>query len=128
MRLPAFALSLLVTAAGAADHDHGAASSGGQVTLEGITIAVAVHGAITPGAEAHLDLVLSPATAAPKALRVWIGPEQGRGVSKTRVGGRGPARHAHVDVPKPLPAGAQLWIELEPAAGSATRAALPLPK
>ena len=122
--LPLFLIP--VAAAVAEEHHHGAGVELGEVELLGVRIEVEASGAFTPGGEVHVDLALQPATAALKAVRAWVGPERGR-VAKSGITGSGGALHGHVDVPRPLPEGSALWIEVESTAGSATRASLPLP-
>ena len=112
------------------EHEHGKAVEVGEVTLGATKVDVEMAGAATPGKEVHIELHLAPATPAPKAVRVWIGIESGRGSEKAKA--EGEADHpggyeAHVDVPSPLPEGSKIWISIEPASGDAVKGSLPLP-
>ena len=130
------AVALLVTAGTslmAADehkHEHGKAVEVGEVTVGTTKVDVEMAGAATPGKEVHVELHLAPATPAPKAVRVWIGIESGRGSEKAKA--EAEADHpggyeAHVDVPNPLPEGSKIWVSIEPASGDAVKGSLPLP-
>ena len=112
------------------EHGHGKAVELGKVTIGSATVNVEVAGTIAAGKEVHVELHVTPPTPAPKAIRVWIGVENGRGSEKAKA--EGEAAHpggyeAHVDVPSPLPEGSKLWISVEPAEGEAAKSSLPLP-
>ncbi len=128
------AVALLFTAGtsliAADEHDHGKAVEVGEVTLGTTKVEVQMGGAATPGKEVHIDLHLAPPTPAPKAVRVWIGIDSGRGSEKAKA--EAEAAHpggyeAHVDVPNPLPEGSKIWISIEPASGEAVKGSLALP-
>jgi hypothetical protein len=111
-------------------HDHGKAVEVGAVTVGTTKVNVEMSGVATPGKEAHLELHLTPPAPAPKAIRVWIGIESGRGSEKAKA--EGEAAHpggyeAHVAVPSPLPEGSKIWISIEPASGDAVKGSLALP-
>lgn len=111
-------------------HDHGKAVEAGEVTIGTTKVEVELAGTVTAGKEVHVELHLAPATPAPKAVRVWIGIENGRGSEKAKA--EAEADHpggyeAHVDVPSPLPEGSKIWISIEPASGDAVKGSLPLP-
>ena len=111
-------------------HDHGAAAPVGAVVLAGATVAVGVAGAVKPGAEVHVELALTPAQPAPKAVRIWNGSESGRGSVRARAGAlkRTPGAYAaHVEVPSPLPADSRIWVSVEPASGEAVKGSVALP-
>jgi hypothetical protein len=108
-------------------HDHDAAAALGTLTLGGYTVVVKGEGAAIPGSEWHAYVQLSPAVPAPKAVRIWVGIDSGRGSAKARAeaSAKTPGSFAaHVDVPKPLPAGAQVWVSIETAAGDTVQAAV----
>lgn len=112
------------------DQDHGKAIEVGEATLGTTKVTVEMAGDATPGKEVHVELHLAPATPAPKAVRVWVGIENGRGSEKAKA--EGDADHpggyeAHVNVPNPLPAGSKIWISIEPASGDTVKGSLPLP-
>jgi hypothetical protein len=112
------------------DHDHGSAVAAGSMSLAGATVAVGVAGAVKPGAEVHVELAFTPAQPAPKAVRIWIGSESGRGSARARAGAlkRTPGAYAaHVEVPSPLPADSRIWINVEPASGEAVKGSVALP-
>lgn len=98
------------------DHGHGEGGVLGTATIGAWT--VAVSGEVKAGSEAHLDIKLSGSTANPAAVRVWIGSQDGKGAMKQKADGRGNEYHAHADVPNPIPAGAQLWIEIDDGKGN----------
>ena len=105
---------------GADGHDHGHARGGalGTATIGAWT--VKAFGDITAGKEAEVDIELSGSAEKPAAVRVWIGSQDGKGAMKQKAdggGGDGKEYHAHADVPKPIPADAKLWIEIQDAKG-----------
>jgi hypothetical protein len=111
-------------------HGHGDMIAVGNVTLG--TVVAKVEGAGVPaaGKEWHVTVDLPPGTAAPKAIRVWVGIESGRGSEKAKANPEAahPGGHeAHVDVPAPLPEGSNLWVSLEPVAGDTVKGSLALP-
>lgn len=97
------------------DHGHGEGGPIGTATIGAWT--VAVSGEVKAGSEAHLDIKLSGSTARPAAVRVWIGSQDGKGAMKQKADGDGKEYHAHADVPDPIPAGAQLWVEIDDGKG-----------
>jgi len=99
-------------------HAHGAEAALGEVKVGTYTVKVTA-GAIEPGKEAEIDLTFADGVALPGTVRGWIGIESGVGSMKTKFGEEGATgMHAHVEVPKPLPAGSMLWVEIEAAAGT----------
>jgi hypothetical protein len=95
------------------DHEAGSATALGSVTLGDVVVAVSREEAIAAGEEAHIDVDITSGAASLSALRIWIGTEDGAGSVKTNVELEGTGGHAHVDTPKPLPAGARVWLEAE---------------
>ncbi len=111
-------------------HEHGKPIEVGNVTLGNTKVDAEVAGAVTPGKEVHVEMHLTPLTPAPKAVRLWIGIESGRGSTKAKaeVEADHPGGYeAHVEVPNPLPEGSKIWISIEPASGEAVKGSLPLP-
>lgn len=111
-------------------HDHDAAVALGSLSLAGYTVAVKGEGAAEPGSEWHAYVQLTPAAPAPKAVRLWVGIDSGRGSAKTRGEAQSTtpgAYAAHVDIPKPLPAGAQVWVSIETTTGETVQGAVPVP-
>ena len=110
--------------------EHGKSVEVGEVTIGATKIDVEMAGIASAGKEVHVELNLTPATPTPKAVRVWIGSDSGRGSEKAKATGE--AAHpgsyeAHVAVPAPLPEGSKIWISIEPASGEAVKGSLPLP-
>ena len=111
-------------------HEHGKSVEVGEVTIGATKVDVEIAGAVIADKQVHVELHLTPATPAPKAVRVWIGSDSGRGSEKAKASGE--ATHpgsyeAHVAVPAPLPEGSKIWISIEPASGEAVKGSLPLP-
>ena len=111
------------------DHGHGAATALGAVTLGTLTATVAAAETPIAGKEWPVTVNLPAGTTAPKAIRIWVGIENGRGSEKAKA--EGEAEHpgvyeGHVTVPAPLPEGAKLWISLEPATGDSVKGAVAL--
>ncbi len=128
------ALALPLTAADDhAGHDHSKEGAHeakvtdlGRVVVGGVTVAVSRHGEITAGKTIQLDLSITPAKPAPKAIRLWIGNEAGKASTKAKADMHGDHGHVDVEVPAPLPEGSAVWIQVDPAEGAATKASLPL--
>jgi len=126
--------SLTLTAAdekpGHKDHGHGDMIAVGSVTLGSIVAKVEGAGAPAAGKEWHVTVDLPAGTTAPKAIRLWVGIENGRGSEKAKAEAETdhPSGYAaHVDVPAPMPEGSKLWVSLETAAGETTKASVALP-
>lgn len=111
-------------------HEHGDMTAVGNVTLG--TVVATVEGAGLPvaGKEWHVTVDLPAGTVAPKAIRVWVGIESGRGSEKSKAEPEAahPGGHeTHVKIPEPIPEGSKLWVSLEPTAGDVVKGSLPLP-
>lgn len=107
------------------DHGHGAEQALGSLTIGAHTFNVAQFGDVKAGAEAAFEVSFPKDKPIPATIRGWVGVESGEGSMKGVFGKEDNeplARHGHVDVPKTIPAGAKLWIEIEeggkPARGS----------
>ncbi|MCA9300533.1 MAG: hypothetical protein KDA28_15790 [Phycisphaerales bacterium] len=109
---------------GDTDH-HGGARSLGTATIGETVLEVSFGGDVTPGAEGHVDIEQT-AGAAPAAVRVWIGLEDGVGSRKSKADGSDGHFHGHVQAPTTIPEGAALWIEVEQADGTRGTTSLPL--
>ena len=104
--------------AGEEGHAHGGETALGEVKVGTYAIKVTA-GAIEPGKEAEVDLTFADGVALPGTARGWIGIESGVGSMKVKFGKESATvLHAHVEVPKPLPAGSMLWVEIEAASGT----------
>lgn len=117
-------------AAGGA-HAHGKIEAVGTVEIGVYKLAVSAAGAIAAGKEWHVELRLNSDQPAPKAIRLWIGIENGRGSMKAKAEAEKDAKNeysAHVEVPNPLPADSMLWISIEPDDGQTAKGSVALPK
>lgn len=117
------------------DHDHGAGAIDlGSSTIGAFSVTASRDkGAIEAGKEAAIDVVVKPsagATAKVSSVRFWIGTEDGKGSVKAKAeieDPKDPTRwHTHAEVPKPLPAGSMLWIEIEAEGGKSAKGSFPL--
>lgn len=132
--IPITTLTLLLawglSAFAADERDYGVSYEVGKITIGGIVVEGEMAGLATPGKEVKVELHITPAAPAPKAVRVWIGSESGRGSAKTRAAGEvghASGYEALVVVPSPLPDGSRIWISLEPAQGDTVTGSLALP-
>jgi hypothetical protein len=106
----------------------------GTTTIGGLTVRAARDkDPIKPGAETHIDIVLSnPAGQSTKtaAVRVWIGTEDAKGSVKSKAEIEDPKEpgrlHAHADVPDPIPTDSKLWVEIENETGGRSVGSFPL--
>ena len=100
--------------AGAEEHQHEDVVDLGAVQVAGRTVQANRGRDLQPGAEADVDLDFPGNEALPATVRGWIGGQDAAGCVKSRFGREGDrCMHAHVEVPKPLPTGSRLWIEIE---------------
>jgi hypothetical protein len=96
------------------DNGHGEEKPLGDLTIGAHTFAVIQSGTIEAGKEGNLDLVFPVGKPVPGTVRAWIGVESGQGSMKAKLGKEGDrAVHGHVMVPKPIPDGSKIWIEIE---------------
>lgn len=95
-------------------HDLGSRQAGGH------TVKATQFGALKPGGETVFELVVTGGAGKPSAVRVWVGTEAGEGSAKVKAGVDGDDYDVHVDVPATLPAGSELWVEVETAGTKAT--------
>lgn len=109
---------------------YGVSREAGKVTIGGIVVDVEMAGVAAAGKGVHIEMHIAPAAPAPKAIRVWIGSESGRGSIKTKAAGEvghASGYEAHVEVPSPLPDGSKIWISIEPAQGDIATGSLAFP-
>ena len=101
----------------------------GTVTLGSITAKVEGAGVPVVGRGWHVGVILPALSPAPKAIRIWVGIESGRGSEKAKAKPEAKlgVHSTHVLVPAPLPEGSKLWVSLENAAGETTTASVALP-
>lgn len=102
-------------------HQHGmdAIHKLGRKKIGDYTVSVILIGEAEAGAKVKFDIKLIDANADPKALRVWIGTEDAKDDTKTALVKGEKTYAVEVTVPKPLPAGAKIWVEVETDAGKA---------
>ncbi len=97
-----------------ADDAHGEQKPLGSLTIGTHTFAVIQSGAIEAGKEGYLDLEFPSGKSLPGIVRAWVGVESGMGSMKGKLGKEGDRTlHGHVLVPKPIPEGSKIWIEIE---------------
>ena len=93
--------------------DHGAMVSLGSVKLGEFDVQVAHAGTVEAGKVLAVDVSFAKGKALP-TVRAWVGIESGVGSMKAKLAKEGEDKlHGHVAVPKPMPEGAKLWLELE---------------
>lgn len=96
------------------DHGHGEEKPLGSLTIGAHTFQLLQLGDVAAGKEAVFELALAKDKPVPALVRGWVGVESGEGSMKARFGKEGDhGLHAHLEVPKALPAGSKLWIEIE---------------
>ncbi len=98
-------------------HGHGPKTELGSQSAGGMTIVAAREGGVTPGGEATFDISVTGGAGKPAAVRVWVGTQDGKGSIKGKAEAEGDGWHAHAEVPKPLPGGSKLWVEVETSTG-----------
>lgn len=100
-------------------HSHADRTALGEVKVGDHTVGVFQIAKIEPGKEGDFDLDFQAGRGLPSAVRGWIGLESGHGALKVRFEKETDSRmHGHPEVPKPLPEGSKLWIEIEGTAGT----------
>ena len=98
---------------------HGEQLDLGQAELGAFPVTAKRGKQLQPGAELDVDLEFPAGTALPPVVRAWVGVQDATGSMRTKLGKEGDrVMHGHLEVPKPLPAGSRLWVEIEPAAGA----------
>jgi hypothetical protein len=107
-------------------HEAGKGHKLGEVTLNGTTFTVELEGHLKAGEECEVKL--TPKGAIPAGvLRGWIGDESGKGSVKGKAHNEDGALCVHAEAPKPIPADAKIWLELD-VDGNKSKASLALPK
>ena len=97
---------------GHAHHEQGAVTKLGEQTAGAFTVKASRDGDITPGGEAAIDVWVT-GTSKVSAVRFWIGTEDAKGSVKAKAELEKDNWHTHAEVPKPLPEGSKLWVEVE---------------
>ncbi len=108
------------------DAHHGPRHDLGEVEVAGLSLKVAVLGAVEAGREAVLDIEVTGGPCA--ALRAWIGIASGRGSMKARLDGTNGDFHGHIEVPSTLPTGSAIWLDVEGPGGTRERMSVALPQ
>lgn len=110
---------------GNAEHhdDHGDTMPLGAIKLGGITVQVGQEkGPVEPGKDVGIDVTFEKGKPLPATVRGWLGTEDAKGSTKAKLSvDRDTTMHAHLEVPKPIPSGAKIWVEIDgasPARGS----------
>ncbi len=107
-------------------HEHGEEHKLGEITLNESVFTVILVGHAHAGEEVEVKLM--PKGALPKGtLRAWIGSENGKGSAKGKAHAEDGGLCVHAEVPKPIPAEAKVWVELEDE-GNKSKAGVGLPK
>lgn len=71
-------------------------------------------GGVAAGGEVPVDLWVAAGTGAKVgAVRAWIGAQDAKGSLKAKMELEKDNYHNHIEVPKPLPSGSKLWVEIE---------------
>ncbi len=118
-------------------HTHATAGHGGPVIDLGTTPigpytvhATRDHGEIKAGGEAPIDARVTGDGPKVVAVRFWIGVKDAAGSIKARADIEDPKEpnrwHTHAEVPEPLPAGSELWVEIEDEKGTRSVGSFPL--
>jgi hypothetical protein len=94
--------------------EHGEEHPLGTLTIGAHTFELIQAGKIVAGDEGAIDLRFAAGKPLPGTVRAWVGVESAQGSMKAKLGKEGDrAIHGHIEVPKPLPAGSKIWIEIE---------------
>lgn len=98
--------------------DHGKVVVLGESTIGDFQVRAARdEGPLTSGGDAPIDVWLTGELSGVKAVRFWVGTESGIESVKARAGIENKDEpnhwHTHAEIPKPLPEGARLWVEIE---------------
>jgi hypothetical protein len=111
---------------GEGDHEqegHGPALELGTATIgDWSTRAARDEDVIAAGGESPVDVWLTGGKGKISAVRFWIGTEDAAGSVKALAAIEDAADpthwHTHVEIPKPLPAGCKLWVEVVDESGA----------
>lgn len=123
------ALAAITSAMAEDKHAHGQDIPLGTKTMGAWKVTANRIGDWIPGKSGAGTVDLVPAQPAAKAVRVWIGDEEGRGATKakgepeaTHPGGW----HLHLAVPEPIPTGARFWVTIDTDDGQRIKESFPL--
>ena len=97
----------------------------GETTQAGMKLVATQDAPVKPGGDGAFDVVITGGK--PKAVRFWVGTEDGKGSVKAKAEEETPDNwHTHAEVPDPLPPGSKFWVEVEPQTGGPFKAAFDL--
>lgn len=100
--------------AGDKHDDHGPVVELGTAAVGSFQVKASRDGAVKAGEEAPVDLWVTPSGATKVGtVRAWIGTQDAKGSIKAKMELEKDNYHSHVEVPKPLPTGSKLWVEVE---------------
>jgi hypothetical protein len=89
----------------------------GRKTIGDYTVSVIVVGDPHDDKTVEFDVKLVDSKAEPKAVRAWVGTEDGKGSEKAELTKKTSTYVGTATLPAPLPAGSAVWIEIETDAG-----------
>lgn len=98
-------------------HQHGQDKDLGSKEIAGYTVKVLQESGVKAGEEGAFAIVLSGRKEKPRAVRAWVGVQSAEGSVKGKAVAEEEEWHAHVEVPQPIPADSQFWVEIETEAG-----------
>lgn len=112
---------------GDADQGHSSGHSGkiielGSATIGGFEVKLTRDAdPIVAGGEGAFDATITGGSGKVAAVRFWVGTADAKGSMKAKAEIEDPKEpnrwHTHAEVPKPMPADAKLWVEIENDAG-----------
>lgn len=81
------------------------------------TVSVIMIGDLHDDKEVEFDVKLIDAKADPKAIRIWIGVEDGKGSEKAALTKKTTTFVGTAKVPSPVPDKSKVWVEIETDSG-----------
>jgi hypothetical protein len=91
----------------------------GRQKIGDYTVSVIMVGEADAGHTVDFDVKLFDNDKDPKALRIWVGTEDGKGSDKVQLQKKETTFGAKVKVSDPKPAGSKVWVEVETDKGTA---------
>jgi ABC-type Zn2+ transport system substrate-binding protein/surface adhesin len=99
------------------DEDHANPLDLGTKTMAGLTLKAIQEEPVKAGGEGAFRLLITGGK--PKAVRFWVGAENGQGSVKAKAEEDTTDNwHTHIEIPDPLPSGSQFYAEVEPQTGA----------
>lgn len=99
----------------------------GTKTIGNLTLKGMQDEPVKAGGEGAFDVIITGGK--PKAVRFWVGTENGQGSVKAKAAEETPDNwHTHVELPDPLPTSSKFWVEVEPQTGAPFKASFDLAK